>query len=180
VPGDRVRFLTEPAVRAAVAALCRREVAALRALVPGADVQHVGSTAVPGSLTKGDLHLQVRVPAEHFAAAEAALAEAYPRNPGSMYLPGVFAAFERKGDIDEPRRGASIDLGVQLTAIDGEVDVFWRFREVLLARPDLAAEYDALKRRHEGAAMSAYRTAKDSFFARLRSEPEFAAAQLPE
>jgi len=32
-------------------------------LLPNADIQHVGSTAIPYSLTKGDLDIQVRVSA---------------------------------------------------------------------------------------------------------------------
>lgn len=46
-----------------------RHAARIRAALPDAMVEHVGSTAVPGSITKGDVDLQVRIPAVRFAAA---------------------------------------------------------------------------------------------------------------
>ena len=168
--GDLVHFLPEEAFRAEVDATWAREAACLRVLVPGADVQHVGSTAVPGTLTKGDLDLQVRVEPGSFAAAERALGGAYAWNTGSSHLPGIFAAFCAPV--------GSMDVGVQLTAIGSEVDTFWRFREVLRARPDLRHAYDNLKRGHQGGSMAVYRAAKGAFFERLRAEPEFAEARL--
>ena len=167
---EPVHFLPEEAFRANIESAWARESACLARLVPSADLQHVGSTAVPGSLTKGDLDIQVRVRAEDFAAAERALGSTYGRNTGSSHLPGVFAAFERAG--------GPVSVGVQLTTIGSELDVFWRFREVLLARPDLRLTYDALKRAHEGGAMDAYRAAKSALFDRLLTEPEFVAARL--
>ena len=52
----------------------RRQV--LRVL-PDAEVEHVGATAVPGALTKGDLDVLVRVPASRFAQSVAALGDLY-------------------------------------------------------------------------------------------------------
>jgi GrpB-like predicted nucleotidyltransferase (UPF0157 family) len=49
----------------------------IRTLVPSATVEHVGATAIPGSLTKGDLDLLVRVPAGDFPAGVAALRSRY-------------------------------------------------------------------------------------------------------
>jgi GrpB-like predicted nucleotidyltransferase (UPF0157 family) len=136
----------------------------LRRLLPCAIIEHVGSTAVPGSLTKGDLDIQVRVPAERFSIAEALLARHYRRNARSTHSES-FAAFE---DFD-----GVIPLGVQLTAIDGEFDIFWKFREVLLIRPDLNDVYEILKLNHEGKEMSSYRDAKEGFFDMLRRTPEY-------
>lgn len=41
----------------------------LKKLLPFAEVHHVGSTAVPGSLTKGDLNINIRVIQEDFDRA---------------------------------------------------------------------------------------------------------------
>ncbi|WP_053583309.1 GrpB family protein [Lysinibacillus contaminans] len=53
-------------------------------VTPGADVQHVGSTAVPHSLTKGDLDIQVRVTPELFLKAVQTLSRFYELNDGSV------------------------------------------------------------------------------------------------
>jgi GrpB-like predicted nucleotidyltransferase (UPF0157 family) len=170
VRGDAVHFEREERFRDRVRAAWAREGAALRWLLPGADLQHVGSTAVPGSLTKGDLDVQVRVAAEAFARAEAVLAARYPRNALSSRVPGTFAAFLSLGQ--------PVDVGIQLTSIHRALDTFWRFREVLLARPDLRARFDALKLAHEGRPMAVYRAAKDAFLDELRATTEFGRARL--
>src|SRR5262245_17533537 len=75
-------------------------------LPASAEVLHVGATAVPGCLTKGDLDIVVRVDRMDFAASEALLAKRFSRNVGSIKT-DEFAAFE---DADR-----SPHLGVQLT-----------------------------------------------------------------
>lgn len=166
-----VHFVNEKQVRAPVAGAFWRERAVVHALLPHADVQHVGGTAIPGSLTKGDLDLQARVPAEAFPGAEAILARHYRRNDGSTRVPGAFAAFVSHRGI--------VEVGIQLTAAGGALDVFWRYREALRASPALREELDALKRAHAGCAMGAYREAKAAFFDRVSRTAEFAAARLP-
>jgi GrpB-like predicted nucleotidyltransferase (UPF0157 family) len=133
-------------------------------LLPEADIQHVGSTAIPNSLTKGDLDIQVRVPAEIFTVAVEKLSALYAINEGSVQT-DYFRAFQ--DDTTDP------PLGVQLTVIDSELDIFWKFREVLLANDTYRAEYDELKKAYEGKSMEAYREAKQRFFARLTETPEF-------
>ncbi|MED4990075.1 GrpB family protein [Parageobacillus toebii] len=133
-------------------------------LLPEADIQHVGSTAIPNSLTKGDLDIQVRVPAEIFTVAVEKLSALYAINEGSVQT-DYFRAFQ--DDTTDP------PLGVQLTVIGSELDIFWKFREVLLANDTYRAEYDELKKAYEGKSMEAYREAKQRFFARLMETPEF-------
>ncbi|MFE3575677.1 GrpB family protein [Lysinibacillus sp. NPDC059133] len=52
----------------------------MKELLPEADIQHVGSTAIPDSVTKGDLDIQVRVSAEQFSIAVELLSNLYDRN----------------------------------------------------------------------------------------------------
>jgi GrpB-like predicted nucleotidyltransferase (UPF0157 family) len=167
-----VHFAPEETFRGAVSAAWEREAARLRSLVPGTDLQHVGSTAIPGSLTKGDLDIQVRVQAHAFAAAEAVLAGVYARNEGSDLVPGALASFVAKS--------GGMAVGIQLTSVDGPFDTFWRFREALLARADLRERYDALKRAFEGRPMAEYRHAKEAFLDEVRRTDEFANARLPD
>ncbi|MCF3933040.1 GrpB family protein [Acuticoccus sp. M5D2P5] len=128
--------------------------AAIVARLPEADIRHVGATAVPGCLTKGDLDIVVRVEAADFPAADHALGAHFARNDGSVRT-DAFAAFA--DDRSDP------PLGVQLVAIGGPLDVFHHFVEALRASPGLVAEYNALKSRFAGADMEVYRRAKSAF-----------------
>ena len=136
----------------------------LKELLPEADVQHVGSSAIPNSVTKGDVDIQVRVSAEQFSKAVELLSNLYERNDESIKT-DTFRAF--KDDTSNP------PLGVQLTVIDSEFDFFWKFRDVLLANNNYRDAYDKLKKEYEDKSMDAYREAKDIFFQRLMETPEF-------
>ncbi|MFF2858256.1 MULTISPECIES: GrpB family protein [unclassified Peribacillus] len=132
--------------------------------LPEADVQHVGSTAVPNCLTKGDLDIQVRVTTEQFPMAVQTLSALYELNEGSVKTDS-FRAF--KDDSTVP------PLGVQLNVINSEFDFFWKFRDVLLINDKYRKEYDDLKRNYEGKEMDEYREAKNEFFQRIIETPEF-------
>ena len=136
----------------------------IQELLPDADIQHVGSTAIPNSLTKGDLDIQVRVKQENFSDAVKRLSALYELNEGSVKTDN-FRAF--KDDSANP------SLGVQLTTINSEFDFFWKFREVLLQNGQYRMEYDRLKRAFEGKGMEEYREAKNEFFQKLMETPEF-------
>ncbi|SMQ80701.1 GrpB domain, predicted nucleotidyltransferase, UPF0157 family [Bacillus sp. OV166] len=136
----------------------------IKELMPDADVQHVGSTAVPNSLTKGDLDIQVRVIPEQFLKGIQTLSALYELNEGSVKT-DWFRAF--KDDSTVP------PLGVQLTVIGSEYDFFWKFRDVLLLNDTYRMEYDELKREFEGKEMDEYREGKNEFFQKLMNTTEF-------
>ena len=136
----------------------------IKEYLPEADVQHVGSTAIPNSLTKGDLDIQVRVTSEHFSKAVQILSSLYESNNGSLKTDS-FRAF--KNDLTNP------PLGIQLTVIGSEYDFFWKFRDVLLLNEVYRIEYDDLKRKFEGKDMDEYRNHKSIFFNKLMNTPEF-------
>ncbi len=136
----------------------------IKELMPEVDIQHVGSTAIPNSITKGDLDIQVRVDPQQFSKAVELLSNLYEVNEGSIKT-DTFRAF--KDDNTNP------PLGIQLTVIDSEYDFFWKFREVLMANKSYRDEYDNLKKEYEGKAMDVYREAKDKFFEVLMETPEF-------
>ena len=131
----------------------------LRDLVPDAiSVEHVGATSIEGCSTKGDLDIVVRVHADHFGGADAALATGLRRNLGSA------SSAEYSSFVDE---GATPALGVQLVVAGGAFDFFHTFRDALVARPSLVAEYNKLKTVHAGKPMADYREAKAAFVARV-------------
>ena len=67
----------------------------------------------------------------------------------------MFSAFEDASSYPH--------LGVQLTVVGGEFDLFHQFVEALQRSPELVRQYNALKRRHDGGDMTVYRKAKDAF-----------------
>lgn len=134
-------------VQAAFEALQER----LHAILPGkADIQHIGATAIPGCLTKGDLDLCIRVEQKNFPACDTALTKHFPRNTGSDKTDS-FAAFHAE------------NAGIQLVVSRSEYDTFTAFRDLLSANPTLLADYNALKQKYHGKPMDEYRKAKSDF-----------------
>jgi GrpB-like predicted nucleotidyltransferase (UPF0157 family) len=133
--------------------------ALLKKMLPTtAEIRHVGATRIPNCLTKGDLDIVVRVPANDFICADLSLAKKFDRNNGSVRT-DEFSAFE-DGSL-QPH------LGIQLVAIDGPYDFFHLFSEALLKSPNLVNEYNQLKSTHDGTSMAVYRKAKDAFIDRV-------------
>ena len=136
----------------------------IKKVIPNAEIHHVGSSAIPNSLTKGDLDIQVRVSAKSFLPAVEALSKLYDLNEGSVKT-NEFRAF--KDDTIVP------PLGVQLTVFDSEFDFFWKFRDILIQKDKYRIEYDNLKRDFEGKEMDKYREAKNVFFNKIKQTKEY-------
>jgi len=125
-----IALVGEEEIREQVGALFARRRAELVELLPGARVEHVGSTAVSGSLTKGDLDICVIVAAEEFEPASRALAERFRVHQPENWSP-TLASFTAT-----PEDG--IDVGVQLVPAGSDDErhfVGWRDR--LRADPEL-------------------------------------------
>jgi len=124
----------------------------IRILVRCAQVEHVGATAIAGSLTKGDVDLLVRVPRDAFAAAVDALRERYTVEQPANWTQ-TFASFGEEG--------GSLPVGVQLVVVGSNVDVaFGSLRRLFRTRPDLVERSNELKRRFEGGDPTTYARAK--------------------
>lgn len=141
-----------PAVREAEAR--HREL--LAELVPDAEVEHIGATAVAGLLTKGDLDLLVRIGPGQLREAAAALGERYAANQPEEWTE-EFASFSAPEAGDVP-------VGVQLVVAGSEWDLaFRRWRKLLTVDPVVRHRYNELKRAHQGASPDAYLEAKARF-----------------
>jgi GrpB-like predicted nucleotidyltransferase (UPF0157 family) len=151
---ERVVFGNEEDFRDAAQCAYDEQRRALGTLLPRARIEHVGSTAVPGSVTKGDLDICLIVEPAEFAQADALLARRCKRNLGSVHTTG-FAAFTRDG--------GAIDVGIQLVAAGSEWDTFVRWRDLLRSDSVVRRAYDELKRRYNGRPMDEYRAAKSTF-----------------
>ncbi len=125
-------------------------------LIPGAEVEHVGATAVPGALTKGDLDVLVRVHPSEFSDAVAALHGVYAIHQPHNWTP-TLASFNDPASSAPP-------VGVQLVVAGSASDaLFGPFREALIADPALLAEYNALKLRLNGESYEHYTATKGAF-----------------
>jgi GrpB-like predicted nucleotidyltransferase (UPF0157 family) len=149
-----IELVREEQVRERVAGIFAARRAELELLLPEARIEHIGSTAVPGSLTKGDLDICAIVAPGEFEPASRALADRFAIHQPENWST-TLASFTAP-----PEDG--IDVGIQLVPAgspDEEHFVGWRDR--LRADPALHARYDELKRRHQDDGMDAYRAAKE-------------------
>lgn len=153
-----LHLASHPAPHARAQALFERIAPEITALVPSAIVEHVGATSVPGCLTKGDLDIAVRVPADAFVTAERALATRFERNTGSDRT-DTFSSFA--DDASDP------PLGVQLCVIGSPDDMFHVLRDALRADPAIARAYNELKATFDGRPMDEYRAAKTAWIEQI-------------
>jgi len=131
--------------------------------LPYAEVHHIGSTTIPGSITKGDLDVNVRVEKKDFNRAIESLKQMYDINQPENWR-GGFASFKTDADALE------IDFGAQLTVIDSEEDVFLRNKAILQSYPELVEKLNQIKLKYEGKLMTEYRKEKYEFFKQIESQ----------
>jgi GrpB-like predicted nucleotidyltransferase (UPF0157 family) len=155
---ETVTFFPEQYFRARVQSRFLELRNELQALVPAAQIEHVGSTAITGSLTKGDLDVQLRVAASEYPVAKECLCKLFDVNVGG---------FSGNDAISFEDYRSEPHVGIHLTVVDGSADVQWRFRDLLLASESLRQKYDDLKRRFDGKSMAKYRDAKADFVERV-------------
>jgi GrpB-like predicted nucleotidyltransferase (UPF0157 family) len=133
------------------------------ALVPGAEVEHVGATAVPGALTKGDVDVLVRVGEPEFPSAVEALTGRYAIHQPHNWTP-TLASFT------DPEAG-ELPVGIQLVVTGSEADRFFGpFRDALISSDTLLAEYNELKLRLDGLGYESYTEQKGQFIERVLRE----------
>ncbi len=87
-----VRIRPESELRESVAVALGEHSSRIRAGLGDVEIEHVGSTSIPGALTKGDLDLLVRVDAAAFDAAVVALRELYVVHQPENWTP-TYASF---------------------------------------------------------------------------------------
>lgn len=131
-------------------------------LLPKADIHHIGSTAIPNAMTKGDLDLQVRVDKDDFSKAVGQLKELYKINQPDNWTEN-YASFK-----DDER---DMPVGVQLT-IRGSYDdkQFQEQQQLLSSNPEVLERYNKMKLSFDGRDVKDYRTARAKFFGALKTE----------
>ncbi|HXF32558.1 MAG TPA: GrpB family protein [Solirubrobacterales bacterium] len=149
-----MELVRENEIRGRVGAVFDHQRDRLAGLLPQARIEHVGSTAVPGSLTKGDLDICLSVRAEEFPSAAAVLSAAFTVHQPENWTDGL-ASFVAPAE-DE------VEIGIQLVVTGGpEEEWFIGWRERLRADAELRERYDRCKAEHRDAPVEAYRAAKE-------------------
>jgi len=131
----------------------------IEAALSSVDVQHVGSTPVPHSLTKGDLDINVRVEEEKFNSSIKILKRLYQVAQPENWT-DTFASFKDKS--------LNPILGVQLTVKNSSEDHFVKHRDAFLSSSDLVEKYNKLKKDFDGKSMNDYRKAKAEFLKKIK------------
>jgi GrpB-like predicted nucleotidyltransferase (UPF0157 family) len=152
---DEVHDVAEAAVEAHRTAVLE--------LIPGAEVEHVGATAVPGALTKGDVDVLVRIGEREFPAAVDALSRRYAIHQPHNWTPEL-ASFTDPDATEPP-------VGIQLVVRGSEADRFFGpFRDALIGSDALLAEYNELKRQLDGLEYARYTELKGQLIERVLRE----------
>lgn len=165
------------ALRSQIDCVLARELPRLRQLAPKAVIEHIGSTAIPGTLTKGDVDLVLRISTSDFADVIAALRQIYAEAQRENWT-ADFASF--KDDQTGP-----LPFGIQVVVRGTENDDFLRLRDLLRTDAAARSRYNAVKQAHAGDDADAYWRAKDrlirELLTRLKhpSPPDPAAAETP-
>ncbi len=120
------------------------------------DVQHVGATSIPNTITKGDIDCCVRVEKEHFDLCDSILSKHFTRNHSSV-----------RNDFFSSFIEAENNIGIQLVISESDLDVFTAFRDILKQHPKILEEYNDLKMSYNEKSMDDYRNAKDAFINKI-------------
>ncbi len=162
---DHVEFVEEAAIRSTVSAVFESLHAFLTTLLPEARIEHIGSTSIPGAITKGDLDICVLVLPGAFAEADHILSEQFARNVGS-HQSATLSSF-----VDN---SLPVPVGIQLVALGGNEDFFLRWRDLLRSTPEILKQYEVLKRHWHGRSHEGYRRAKSTFIEQMLKAPNAA------
>jgi len=131
-------------------------------LLPFAQIEHIGSSAIPNAISKGDLDIYIEVKPEHF---EFAIAQLKTLN---------FIEKQNTLRTDELCMLESLnndDVAFQIVVTDSVFTFFLTFRNKLIDSPLLVNEYNQLKLECSHLDHDQYTTIKADFINRVLKHP---------
>lgn len=131
----------------------------LAALLPAAEIHHIGATAIPGSVTKGDVDVLVLVTPEQFPEAVESLKRHFAVKQPTNWT-GEFASFGDDSSYELP-------LGIQMVVKDSSTDYLLFLRDYFIFNTQALEEYNRLKLTHASEGAEEYWKAKDSFLRKI-------------
>ncbi len=127
----------------------------LRLVLPEARIEHMGSSSIPGSISKGDLDVFVGVDQVNFNDALEEI-----KRIGFVEKIGTFRSNELCMLVTTKY---DYDVAVQLVSNGSEFENFLRFRNILRSSTDLVKKYNAVKLLAENLDENEYRKNKSDF-----------------
>lgn len=110
----------------------------LKRVLPDARVEHIGSSAIEGAVSKGDLDVFVGVNQSDFVASlDKVKGLGFVEKMGTLRTDSLCMLVTDKFNHD---------VAIQLVANASEFEDFLRFKELMQSRPSLVLEYNELKR----------------------------------
>lgn len=133
----------------------------LRKILPKARIEHIGSSSIPGSVSKGDLDIFVGVECDEIDNALSIL-----QKHNYFLKEGSFECEHLKMLITDKYNH---DVALQLVVNGSEYEFFIHFREILRSSPNLIGEYNALKISCAGMDENKYRKLKSDWIEKVLS-----------
>jgi GrpB-like predicted nucleotidyltransferase (UPF0157 family) len=128
--------------------------AVIRAL-PFAHVEHVGSSSIPGAISKGDIDICVSVDADRHQDATLTLEQmGYTTKPDTLRTSELCMLQSLRTDLD---------VALQVIAKGSKFEFFMTFRDALRNDPLLVQKYNEMKLFHSTLDVVQYRAAKIKF-----------------
>jgi GrpB-like predicted nucleotidyltransferase (UPF0157 family) len=131
----------------------------LRALLPDVEMHHIGATALPVAMTKGDIDVLLSVVPARFPAVVDVLKQHFEIKQPLNWTP-EFASFGDDTSYDLP-------VGVQVVIRDSSADFLLFLRDYFLAHPGALEEYNRVKVANCDGSPEKYWKAKDEFLAKI-------------
>ncbi|ENW80929.1 hypothetical protein F909_02219 [Acinetobacter sp. ANC 3929] len=122
-------------------------------LTPFAIVEHIGSSAIPNAISKGDLDIYVEVPAHHFLDTIEKLQQLNFKEKLDTLRTDQLCMLESQLH----------DVALQIVVTGSEFCNFLIFRDRLRNAPSLTEQYNQLKQRCIGFSQEQYREIKTEF-----------------
>ncbi len=137
--------------------------AIILAALPDSRVEHIGSTAIPNSITKGDLDIFVGVNAAEFDGAIKVIEKlGFTEKSDTLRTDALcMMVTEKFGE----------DVAVQIVANGSEFENFIYFRDKLILSPELVCEYNNIKQSAKAKSQECYRELKSSFIKSVLTAP---------
>lgn len=135
----------------------------LNEALPLAIIEHVGSSSIPGSLSKGDLDVFVGVDKnDHQKTIDKIKSLGFEEKENTFRSDELCMLVTDKFNYD---------VAVQVVANESKFENFLRFRDIIRSDSNLLQEYNKIKEEAQGLGEDEYRNQKSIFISKILSKP---------